>query len=520
MPLSSRFALIAAAPLLAFAALFASSPGQADAHPLGNFTVNRYARIELFSDAVRVKYIIDMAEIPAFQEIESIDRDGDGTPSEAETPVYLASKTPDLLDGITLTLGDEERDLEPVAQQVTYPEGQAGLSTVRIELLLQTPSAPGPAELTFADDNFSDRVGWKEIVIAPAEGVVLSGSSAPTQDTSRELTEYPGDLLSSPLDVRTAHLTFDATDAAPSPPVSSLSSELPETTVRRAGDGFASLIDARNLTVTVIVLSILAAFAFGALHALEPGHGKTLVAAYFVGVKATAKEAVLLGLIIAATHTIGVFTIGLIILFGSQFILPETLYPWLSLASGLMVLALGLRLLMVRSRGLSFLRRIVCPNPFIRSTSSTTRHHDHAHGHDHAHPHAHQPPAGSPWKGLVAIGLADGLTPSPSALIVLLAAVSLDRIGLGVLLIVAFSAGLAAVLTLVCLAFVYARRLLDWATRRGHGIAAHPAFAWAAGNSAREGVFVTAVPVAGAFALTAVGLLLTLRALPGPNLPF
>jgi ABC-type nickel/cobalt efflux system permease component RcnA len=250
-----------------------------------------------------------------------------------------------------------------------------------------------------------------------------------------------------------------------------------------------------------MLLSLLAALGFGAVHALEPGHGKTFVAAYFVGVQGTAREAILLGLIVATTHTIGVFAIGLLTIFGSQFILPEDLYPWLTLASGLMILALGVRLLAMRSRGLAFLRRF------------SVRPHDHDHDHDHHHHHAPEP-GPSPWRGLIALGLADGLTPSPSALVVLLAAVSLDRIGLGILLIVAFSIGLAAVLTLVSLALVYARRTIDWLASRGSRFAANPVLTWVTGNGTNQGAIATVIPTIAAFALTAVGLLLTIRALP------
>jgi ABC-type nickel/cobalt efflux system permease component RcnA len=489
------------APILAFVVFSASAADEAAAHPLGNFTVNRYSRIELYSDAVRVRYVLDLAEIPAFEEIDAIDTDGDGEQSQSESARYLAQETPRIVDNLTLRIDGREQELDVVTEAVTYPEGQGGLDTLRISLLLEArPATSGSLEYT--DDNYSDRIGWKEIVLKPAEGVFVSETSVPSNDVSAELTAYPDDLLSSPLNVTSAAFTFDASNGAPAPAVSS--SATTPAADRMSGNtsaGFAGLIDSENLTLTVVLLSLLAALGFGAVHALEPGHGKTFVAAYFVGVKGTAREAVLLGLIVAATHTIGVFVIGLITLFGSQFILPEDLYSWLSFASGLMVLLLGIRLLAMRSRGVSFLRR------FGRRT--------HEHAHDHPHDHEHAPPPGvSPWKGLIALGLADGLTPSPSALIVLLAAVSLDRIGLGVLLIVAFSVGLAAVLTLVCLSLVYLRRILDWATMRGHRIATHPVLAWATGNGGGQGALTTVVPVFGAVVLTAVGLLLTIRALP------
>jgi ABC-type nickel/cobalt efflux system permease component RcnA len=265
-----------------------------------------------------------------------------------------------------------------------------------------------------------------------------------------------------------------------------------------------------------MIVSLLLACGFGDIHALEPGHGKTFVAAYFVGVRGTVRQAIGLGAIVAFTHTIGVLTIGMVILFGSQYILPERLYPWLSLASGLMILALGIRLLAARAGGWRAVRRFA---------SVLRREADHSHapgdGHAHTHEHLHEPaPNAPPWKSLLALGLADGLTPSPSALVVLLAAVSLDRIGLGVLLIVAFSIGLAAVLTLVSLALLYSRRLLEWLGQRRETINGATAKGWLnAGTSAGTAAMLRVAPVGGAVTLLAIGVVLTVRALMQPGLP-
>ena len=336
--------------LAAIAALSVFGGSQsADAHPLGNFTVNRYSRLELYSDAVRVHYVLDMAEIPAFQEIGAIDTDGNDEFSEAENAAYIDAKLPELLSNITLTADGDPATLTPIASEIAYPVGQAGLDTLRLSAVFEAQLTSPLASIEYRDDNYADRVGWKEIVIAPADGTVLGDSTAVTEDVSQGLTSYPDDLLSSPLDVTSAVFTFDASAAAPAPARAELAAA-PETAVSRAGGGFAGLIDARNLTFTVVLLAIVAAFGFGALHALEPGHGKTLVAAYFVGVKGSARQAVGLGAVIAGTHTVGVLIIGGITLFLSQYILPEHLYPWLSLASGLMILVLGIRLFVTRAR--------------------------------------------------------------------------------------------------------------------------------------------------------------------------
>jgi ABC-type nickel/cobalt efflux system permease component RcnA len=490
-----------------------SRPESAAAHPLGNFTVNRYSRLDLYSDAVRVRYVLDIAEIPAFQEIGEIDANGDGETDPAESEVYLARKATDIADNLHLSLNGSPAALQLLSSDITFPEGQAGLRTLRIGLLLHSPTAASGVSLDYRDDNYSDRIGWKEIVVRSAPGIAVSSSTAPSDDVSAELTSYPSDLLSSPLDVTSATVSYEPLAGSAAPLIGSA----PDTIVaapRRAGAGFASLIDAEELTLPVILLSLALALGFGAIHALEPGHGKTFVAAYFVGVRGTVRQALGLGAIVAVTHTIGVLGIGMIVLFGSQYILPERLYPWLSLASGLMILALGLRLIAARAGGWRAIRRFA-------SVLHPHSEHEHEGDHDHAHGHSHEPtPDAPPWKSLLALGLADGLTPSPSALVVLLAAVSLDRISLGLLLIIAFSVGLAAVLTLVSLALLYSRRVFEWLGRRRHSIAGVRSEGWLnAGTAAGTSAILRVAPLGGAVALLAIGLVLTVRALMQPGIP-
>ncbi len=493
------------APVIAFAAIAVARPAPAEAHPLGNFTVNRYSRLELYSNAVRVRYVLDMAEIPTFQETPLIDTNGDGEFTPAENEGYLAEKSEEIAGNLHLTTGGSDLRRTVLSSEVSYPEGQAGLPTLRLSLLLGAPISGSEIRLEYRDDNYADRIGWKEVVVRAAEGVTVSASSASTEDTSAELTSYPADLLSSPLDVTSASLSYVPGEGATAPTVDTRTLApvaAPQHAPRRAGSGFASLIDGQKLTLPVVLLSLLLALGFGAFHALEPGHGKTFVAAYFVGVKGTVRQALGLGLIVATTHTLGVLAIGLLTLFGSRYVLPERLYPWLSLASGLMVLALGARLIAARAAGSRRWRRFV----------SVVRKRDHQHEHHHNHGHTHgSSPTVPPWKSLLALGLADGLTPSPSALIVLLAAVSLDRIGLGVLLIIAFSLGLAAVLTLVSLTLLYARRFLERAGgRKG---TSKPRLGWVKGEA-----LLRVAPLGGSLGLVAVGVLLTVRALSQPGL--
>ncbi|MFQ6019371.1 MAG: nickel/cobalt transporter, partial [Dehalococcoidia bacterium] len=317
---------------------------------------------------------------------------------------------------------------------------------------------------------------------------------------------------------REASFTFVPGTGVAAPPVQSAgaSATVPETAPERPGGAFSSLITVSDLSLPLLLVSLLAARGFGALHALEPGHGKTFVAAYFVGVRGTARQALILGLIIATTHTVGVLAIGLVTLYGSKFILPEQLYPWLSLASGLLVVGLGLRLLAVRLKWSHLWNRAA------ESRRATAHEKAHRHGAGSHRGHSHEVTAkdGSPlpWRSLLALGLADGLVPSPSTLVVLLAAISLDRIGLGFLLIVAFSVGLAGVLALVSLILVYARQMLHWLGSRRWPLRSHPYLGWLLGNITPEGRLLTVIPVGGALVLVVVGLGLTVRALSQPGL--
>jgi ABC-type nickel/cobalt efflux system permease component RcnA len=485
--------------VVAAAFLALASPNRALAHPLGNFTVNHYSRIEVYSDVLRVQYVLDMAEIPTFQEMSLIDIDGDGAVSDAEAQSYATTKAAELGANLHLQFNDDAQTLRLTESHATLPEGQGGLQTLRLVATFEADAPGGVTALSYTDINYAGQLGWKEIVVLPTTGAALTGDF-PTEDVSQALTFFPGDLTSSPLETTHVGFSFDAKGAVNAPLLSDIPIEAPAP--QRSGTAFVSLINADNLTLKVIILALLAAFAFGALHAVEPGHGKTMVAAYFVGVKGTARQALTLGLIVAATHTVGVLAIGLLAIFGSQYILPEDLYPWLSLASGLMVIALGLRLIVQHSGG-RIMHKISHALPF---------------GHHH-HEHDHAPAASAngvpPWKTLIAIGLADGLTPSPSALVVLLAAVSLHRIGLGIALIVSFSVGLATVLACISLGLLFFRGAMDGLSRRVSATRL-PIISRIAPSLAGEGIIVRALPMAGALALVVVGVLLTLSALGQP----
>ena len=413
-------------------------PAAASAHPLGNFTINRFSRVEVSGPRVYVRYVLDLAEIPTFQ-AGHIDRQAYAT--------RIARNAKLELDGQPATL-------VPLRTALAHPLGAGGLHTTRFEVILRGPLLDGSTQVTYHDGNYSDRIGWMEIVL---------GATAPS--TSHELRAYPKDLLESPLDVTSASASLSPGSGADvAPPLSNGTSlQAPD---RIADAGFASLVGRSDLSLLVILASLAAALFWGAAHALSPGHGKTIITAYLVGRRGTPRHAALLGLIVTITHTIGVFSLGLVTLALSQFIVPDRLYPWLNLVSGLLVVGIGASVL--------------------RSRWRRSRHHHH-----HHHHHGEE---GTSFRSLLAVGVSGGLLPCPSALVVLLAAISLHRVAFGLLLILAFSAGLALTITGIGLAAVLART----AFRR----------------VSFESRLVRLLPAASALVILAAGLAMTLRAVP------
>jgi nickel/cobalt exporter len=446
---------------LALVAAVLAAPTTAHAHPLGNFSVNHVTTVRISDDRVQLRYLLDQAEIPTVQERAL-------SPKE-----LLQRKRNEVFSGLRLTVDGKRIALRfdggetgggtrsgraafaEGGARVTFPTGSGGLPTSRFEFRLSA-AVDSPRSVRLRDDTFEDRVGWRAIVAAPGEGTAVR-TDAPSNDPTGGLRRYPDDLLTSPLHRREAAFSVrpgEGTLAAPRSDGGTYA-----TTGGDREDGFAGLFARASSGEGVLVLLLLAAFGWGALHALSPGHGKAMVAAYLVGTRGRARHAVALGATVTVTHTIGVFALGVVTLVLSQYVLPEDLYPWLNLASGLLVIVVGAGVLRSRVR------------------------------HVREHHHHHEVTR----RGLVGMGAAAGLIPCPSALVVLLAAVSQQEIALGMLLIVAFSLGLAGTLTALGLAVVYARRLVP---------------------RMKLPRLAAALPAASALVIVGVGCLLTVKSIP------
>src|SRR5215207_1830681 len=442
---------------LAFAGFASLVPREAQAHPLGNFTINHYSSLEFAEETARITYVLDFAEIPTLQLKARLDANGDGKLSDREANAYLDAEMPSLVEGLRLRAGDEVLPLEILRRSAEYRPGQGGLSTLRVEahLLADLPKVwRGRAH--YADQTYANRLGWREIVVKGGPEVAIRDSTVQAHSVSNELRSYPRDMLSSPPDVREASFTLAPGDGSAENETASRTAERVRTSFGSVTQRVDALVSVERLSAAVVALSMLAAFFWGAAHALTPGHGKAVVAAYLIGARGTARHAGILGLTVTLTHTAVVFVLGAVTLYLSRYIVPEVLYPWLSVASGLLVVLIGLVLLHRHLDKRLHDRR-------ARHTHAGEHSHAHnAHSHD-GYTHAHLPADDSriTWRGLMALGVSGGLVPCPAALVLLLGAVSLDRLGFGMVLVLAFSAGLAVVLTGIGLLMIYARKLFE-----------------------------------------------------------
>jgi len=419
--------------------------GVAEAHPLGNFTINLYDGLTVRTQGIDVDYVVDMAEIPAFEEKQTIDANGDGSLDPTETAAYVTDTCERLASGVTLSIANTAVPVRIAGTgTVSFPAGAGGLSTMRLECPIRGRVAISEDQpVSYKDGNFAGRIGWHEVTVV-GDRLALLDSDAPAQSVSARLTSYPADLLQSPLDQRTASFRIGGATDVPAAPVADVAAPITRSFGDRLTTAFTGLVTTGGSTPLLWMLALATAFAIGGIHALGPGHGKTLMAAYLVGSDARPRQVVAVGAAVSVMHTASVVVLGLAVLVAGRAFTPEVAYRWTTIASGAVVAGLGLYLLVTRLRD-----------------ARVARAHDRPpiHGHDHEHGHTHERPAGR--FGLATLAVSGGILPSPSALIALLAAVAIGRVVFGLVLVLAFGVGLATVLVTVGFGTIKARSTMD-----------------------------------------------------------
>ncbi|MEW1612941.1 MULTISPECIES: nickel transporter [unclassified Streptomyces] len=562
-----RRALTALAAATLAAVTSVTSAPTATAHPLGNFSVNYHTGLGLRPERIDAQVVVDRAEISALQERPTVDSDHDGRVSAGESRAHAKEACSELSRQLHLSVGGARVDWKQSSATLVYENGEAGLKTSRLTCDLTTPAdLTGPADIQASTDYDTTRIGWHEMT-ATGRDVRITRADVPAASSTRELRRYPQNPLASPLDQRSATLRSEpGQGGAALPAVADFpGAGVINGVLAKVTGVFDSLVGAREITLPVGLLALFLALVLGASHAAMPGHGKTIMAAYLAGRRGTKRDALTVGATVTLTHTAGVLILGLALPVSTH-LAGETVLMWLGAASGLLVTAIGLWLLLGAVRGKpQHNRHHHGPNHHHHHGHHCHHSHDHndgghqharhhgpssghLHGHDdidHSHDHRHPPgrdhvphsaPAGelrtapdvatltrpdhehhpsdtpaatgsvrrTSRSGLIGMGIAGGLVPSPSALVVLLGAVALGRTAFGVLLVIGYGLGMAATLTLAGLLLVRLRERIerhDRARTLRHNTLLR--------KLARTGPVVTSLLV------IAVGLGLTLRAAVG-----
>ncbi len=422
-----------------------ASPRAALAHPLDVYLQATY--ITVAPSEIVVELNLTPGVLVAPEVLAHLDADGDGQITDAEGRAYVDT----LLRDVVLQV-----DEQPLALTVTkidmpaYLNLQAGYGTIRV-FTTATPAAglTGTHQIAYANNNAPTGVAYQVNTFVDTGAAITLGKQNRDDIQQRLTVDYA---------IGGGALVAAAPAGTPSEPAAG------ETGHTRR---LLAYLDTPSLTPGKLLVALALAAMLGGLHALTPGHGKTLVAAYLVGSRGTVRHAAALGGIVTFTHTASIIAIGLIALFASRFVVPNVLVAALQIISGALVVAMGARL--IRQRWTAFRRR---RDPALVHTHDHAHAHPHEHGHAHTHAfthdhgdghgHAHLPPAeGFTMGSLVAMGVSGGLVPCPEALGIMIVAVGLNHILLGLGLIVSFSLGLAAVLIAIGILLVRSRSLVE-----------------------------------------------------------
>ncbi|MFA6107890.1 MAG: hypothetical protein WDA75_03885 [Candidatus Latescibacterota bacterium] len=523
----------------------------AGAHQITGTDVATLTQLIVDHNRISGYYEVQYGELSALEERRRMDGDGDGRITEAETVAYAAARAGELAAHLSLTLDDgrfavrlEQGEVLPVEPLVA-----PGQMTLRYRLADLRADLTREASLSFRDDNRLPRLVHADISVEAMPLVDLGGVEPRAGALKLAKVQAPRGPVEARVPLRPAAELWQGTGFAAGQEALGPVAGASATTASSTTDRLKGMLRTEQLGLGVIVFALTLALFLGAIHALEPGHGKTIVAAYLIGARGTVANAVFLGGVVTFTHTFSVILLGALTLLASQYVLPERIFPWLGAGSGLLICGLGIWMLARRSRGHDhdhgkglfahshgpMEEEHQAPEGHGHAQLHDHGHHEHEHDHhdhehhehehqdhEHPHPHEHDHPhdhvhvhdQGVPHSSvaprdhphphphprekvtvgsLLALGISGGIVPCPGALVILLLAVALHRIAFGLLLILTFSLGLAAVLIAIGILMVKARPVVE--------------------RFSGSGPVVRRLPLVSALVITAVGLVMAVRSL-------
>ena len=404
----------------------------AASHPLDEPPIDQHTGVLVTPRAIEVTQVVVISELIAFREIPLMDLDGDYRADPEELPPYAASICSAWAADIAITVAGEDATPNVGNTNAEFERVSSTLGRLTVTCRYEMPWTSKdrePTELTVTNRIRDGWPGWQEVVIAGTGVAVIS--EAPDLSPTGVLTSAPAPGIEAS---RTASAEIMVDESAR--PIARTESSGATASTLGFVDGF---VTGERTGIAALVVAMVAAMTLGLIHALAPGHGKTLMAAYLVGTRGTSAEATLLALTVAVSHTAGVAALAGVALWVSRSFRPEVLYPYLALVSAALVTVVGFVLV-------------------ARARRSGSRHGpEHTGGHGHPHDHSHDPmragasvvTSGISWRTLAVLGLSGGLVPSASAVILLLGALSLGRALIGLILVALFGLGMAVALVTV-----------------------------------------------------------------------
>jgi len=445
------------------------------AHLGGTGSVDQVARITREGNKLVIVFELDMAEFPSQELRKKFDRMRDLRIDANEEKRGLRTLSREVQRGLVLALNGHPLRMKlkgrPVLETVDRTTGAVPLK-VRFRFEAVLPDGFNGGTFTFKNNLYADRIGFVRAHLDPGEGFIARGDEKVAAEVEKfeQLNAIIVDgkvkeLPRGKTPPRIKEMVWEVLageEPSPQPGEKEAETPAPEEAKAPAAEEATTPVfsdkasrtfweffqDFNQLSTWVIFGFIGLAFVYGMSHALMPGHGKAITAAFLVGNRGTIKDAILLGVTVTCTHTVAVFALGLAAEVATYTIRRDRVIWWLELVSAFLIIGLGLFI---------FLRHLVA---LARGTEAGHghvhfvgghhhHHHDHDHEHSHAHDHAHEKGERPGLWQIIYLGITGGMIPCPTGLVIVSVSFQAHLLGFGLFLAAVFSLGMACVLVAI-----------------------------------------------------------------------